>query len=55
MAVWWLVFTLPLLRNVKEEAPAPRKPGKSLFREGFGRLWTTFHEIRKLRALFLFL
>ncbi|MRR32968.1 MFS transporter, partial [bacterium] len=57
VAVWWLVFTLPLLRTVKE----PRRrilPGEELFspiQASLSRLKQTFKEIRHYRDLSLFL
>ncbi|NTV36816.1 MAG: MFS transporter [Anaerolineaceae bacterium] len=55
VAVWWAVFTLPLLRNVSE--PVRRiLPGEENFnplQASFGRLITTFKEIRRYRDLFM--
>jgi len=57
VAIWWLIFTIPLWRRVPEP---PRRvladeedlsPGQA----GFGRLIQTFREITKYRDLFLFL
>jgi UMF1 family MFS transporter len=57
VAVWWLVFTIPLWRNVSEP---PRRV--ELGEEGFNplkasikRLGTTFSEIRKYRQLLKFI
>ena len=57
VAVWWFVFTLPLLRTVKEP---PRRilAGEEKFsplRASFSRLAQTFKEIRNYRDLFTFL
>ena len=57
VAVWWFVFTLPLLRNVKEP---PRRilPGEENFnplQASLSRLRKTFSEIRNYRDLFTFL
>jgi UMF1 family MFS transporter len=53
VAVWWAVFTLPLLLHVKE--PARRiHPGEENFRPvqaSFKRLGQTFKEIRQYRDL----
>ena len=53
VAVWWLIFTLPVLRRVKE--PARRieagEEGFSPFQASFSRLGKTFREIRKYRDL----
>lgn len=57
VAVWWFIFTLPLLRNVSE----PRRrilPGEETFsplQASFNRLRQTFKEIRNYRDLSLFL
>jgi len=53
VAVWWFIFTLPVLRRVKE--PARRieagEEGFSPFQASFSRLGKTFREIRKYRDL----
>lgn len=57
VAVWWFIFTLPLLRNVSE----PRRrilPGEETFsplQASFNRLRQTFKEIRNYRDLSFFL
>ncbi|MFZ5633437.1 MAG: MFS transporter [Bacillota bacterium] len=54
VALWWFVFSLPFFRHVREE----REPVKINFhtvRLGFGRLQSTFREIRKYRELSKFL
>jgi len=57
VAVWWLVFTIPLLKNVPEP---PRQVFKdemhsNPIKAGFHRLGETFKEIRKYGDLFKFL
>ena len=57
VAVWWLVFTIPLLKNVPEP---PRQVFKGEMHSnpitaGFHRLGETFKEIRKYGDLFKFL
>ncbi len=57
VAIWWAVFTLPLLRRVPEP-PASTEgidPGLGPMRAGFQRLSQTFGELRKYRQLFRFL
>lgn len=55
VAVWWLVFSLPILKNVPEaKATAPRPPG-NLWTLGFARSLDTFREIRRYREVLLFL
>ncbi len=57
VAIWWLLFTIPLWRNVSEP---PRKifqgeAGENPIKAGFGRLAETFKEIQKYSELFKFL
>ncbi|MEA4906059.1 MAG: MFS transporter, partial [Anaerolineaceae bacterium] len=57
VAVWWLVFSIPIWRIVPEP---PRRvlseeQGVSAIRVTFRRLVVTFREIRRYRDLFLFL
>jgi UMF1 family MFS transporter len=58
VAVWWLIFSLPLFRGVPE--PLPRlepdeHPGESPIRVAFVRLAETFRELRGYRQAFLML
>ncbi|MBC2715013.1 MAG: MFS transporter [Desulfobacteraceae bacterium] len=53
VAVWWLIFSIPIIRNVKQCYFIPRS--SSPVSESFKRLWQTFKEIRKYRQAFLFL
>jgi len=55
-AVWWAVFTMPLLRRVPEP-PAARDGEARLnpVRAGFARLVSTFRELRRYKQLVLFL
>jgi UMF1 family MFS transporter len=58
VAVWWLVFSIPLFRRVPE--PARRiEPGESArgnaFIIGARRLVATFHELRRYKQAFLLL
>ncbi len=57
VAVWWLVFTLPLLKNVSEPARRilPGEAGFNPLTASFKRLGKTFREIRNYRDLSLFL
>ncbi|MBE7084512.1 MAG: MFS transporter [Clostridiales bacterium] len=52
-AVWWLVFTLPLLKNYKQTnfMPRPEKP----IRATFSRLGSLFKEFKKNKKALLFL
>ena len=58
VAVWWVVFSLPLFRRVPE--PPPRlepdeHPGESPVRMAFVRMAETFRELRGYRQAFLML
>ena len=57
VAIWWLVFTIPLWRTVKEP---PRRihaeeAGKNPWSASMGRLAQTFKEIRTYRQLLKFI
>lgn len=56
VAVWWLVFSIPLLRRVPEPPraiEADESPGASPFRVAFTRLAETLRELRGYRQAFL--
>lgn len=58
VAVWWLLFMIPLLRRVAEPPRAPGREedrGHSPMRVAHRRLWRTFHELRAHRQAFLML
>jgi UMF1 family MFS transporter len=57
VAVWWAIFTIPLLRRVPEPPAntAGIGAGVNPLAAGFRRLGQTFREIRKYRQLLLFL
>lgn len=52
-AIWWGIFTIPILKHVKQHYFIKRE--KNPVAKSFKRLGKTFKEIRKYRALFLFL
>ena len=56
VAVWWLVFSIPLLRHVPEP-PLELEPGEArdviVLTAAFGRLGRTFREMRRYRHAFL--
>jgi len=57
VAVWWFVFTIPLMKYVPEP-PRHVMPGEEHFnpvQASFSRLAHTFREIIKFKQLFLFL
>jgi len=56
VAVWWAVFTIPVLRNVPEpDAVRVRGEHGSIAAAGFHRLVRTFREVRRYRQLLVFL
>lgn len=56
VGIWWAVFTLPLLLFVREpQGAGAMKPVLQFVKDGFGQFIDTFHEIRKLKSVFLFL
>ncbi len=55
VAIWWAVFSLPLLFWVREPPPVKRISAWSMVTGGFQQLRETFAEIRKLRVVLLFL
>ena len=58
VAVWWLLFSFPLFRRVREP-PRVIEPdetrGENAFYAAFGRVGETFHELRGYRNAFLML
>ncbi len=57
VAIWWAVFTIPLLRKVPEPQTATAKliSGVNVFTASFHRLVETLKDIRQYRELFKFL
>jgi UMF1 family MFS transporter len=58
VAVWWLVFSMPLLRGVPEPKAvleADETPHENALRVALARVWETFHELRGYRQAFLML
>ena len=56
VSIWWAIFTIPILRNVRE--PKVKEnigPHINPLTGGFKRVATTFKELRSYRELFLFL
>ncbi len=52
-ALWWLGFSFPILRKVHQKYGI--EPSRHPVRDSFRRLWETFQNIRKYKAVFLFL
>ncbi|MDE2649413.1 MAG: MFS transporter [Chloroflexota bacterium] len=56
VALWWLVFSLPILRHVPEPPSLQAvMPGETVLRASIKRLRATFGNIRKYRELFKYL
>ena len=55
VAIWWGVFTIPLLKNVRETASTKTGHNGSSLVAGWRQLVDTFKEIRQLRIVALFL
>jgi len=53
VAVWWLLLSIPLLRNVRQRHFCP--PASHPFTETFRRLFATLRDLRGNRNAFLFL
>ncbi len=57
VALWWVLFSIPLLRDVPEPpaATAQLKPGETVLSASFSRLRQTLGQMRHYRELFKFL
>ncbi|MEM7800114.1 MAG: MFS transporter, partial [Chloroflexota bacterium] len=57
VALWWLLFSIPIFRRVPEPDSAVEKlkEGESILRVSFSRLINTLREIRSYKDLFNFL
>ncbi|MEP6905004.1 MAG: MFS transporter [Gemmatimonadales bacterium] len=58
VAIWWLLFSIPILRHVKEPTPKlepDETRGQNPVRIAFGRLGETFKELRGYKQAFLML
>lgn len=55
VALWWMLFSLPLLFFVKEKKPIKDKGTFQIISEGYRRLSGTIRKIRHLKGLVLFL
>jgi UMF1 family MFS transporter len=54
VGIWWAVFSVPVFLFVKEPQSA-HTPGTGSVRAGLAQLRDTFHEIKHLKTIFLFL
>ena len=55
VAVWWAVFTVPLLRRVEEPLLSGGGQEQPRLGDAFARLAETFREVRRYRQVLLFL
>jgi len=55
VALWWGLFSLPLLLFVKEKKPPEKKSSIEIARQGYQRLMGTLKKIVHLKGLLLFL
>jgi MFS transporter, UMF1 family len=55
VAVWWLVFTIPVMRGVRESAQGPKLPLAAAIVTGFRELGNTISHLRRYRTLVMFL
>jgi UMF1 family MFS transporter len=55
VAVWWLLFTIPLMRGVKEQQRGPHLGLAEATRVGFRELGATISHVRRYKTLVLFL
>jgi UMF1 family MFS transporter len=55
VAIWWVIFSIPLFRRVPEPPAPERQPGVNPVRAGLQRVGRTFHEIRRYKELSKFL
>jgi len=56
VSIWWAVFTIPIIRNVKEpKAEGNKVKYNNPLSGGFKRLAVTFKELKNYRQLLLFL
>src|SRR3990172_2905857 len=54
VAIWWAVFSVPLLRRVPEPPAATARlaPGEAALSASFRRVWGTLKDLRRYRELF---
>jgi UMF1 family MFS transporter len=55
VSVWWLVFTIPVMRGVRESAQGPKLGLAKAISTGFRELGNTISHLRQFRTLVLFL
>jgi UMF1 family MFS transporter len=57
VAIWWAIFSIPILRQVPEPpaAGAALARGENVVTASFKRLWATLNDVQRYRELFKFL
>lgn len=55
VGIWWAVFSVPVFLFVKEPVFGRELAGIKAVRAGIAQLSNTFHDIRRLKMIFLFL
>ena len=55
VGIWWAVFSIPLIKNVRETPTENVASTRESITQGWRQLIQTFSEIRKLRVVFVFL
>ena len=57
VAIWWAVFSIPILRRVPEPpaASSDLQPGETIIRASFARLGDTLKNLREYKELFKYL
>ena len=52
-AIWWIVFSIPMFKNVHQKIAVDEEP--QYVRKSFIRVWTTFKDIKQHKPILIFL
>ena len=55
VGAWWAVFSIPLFVFVKEPGSRDAVYGVNMVKAGFAQIKETFHQVRNLKPIFMFL
>lgn len=55
VGIWWLLFSIPLFKNIKEEKKVIVEKDKSYIAIGFSRVGDTFKQIKQYKQVLIFL
>lgn len=55
VGIWWAVFSIPLFLFVEEPKGGRAQSDTSVIKEGLAQFVATFHEVRHLKTIFVFL